>query len=120
MTLYLFALLFKHSIADLWFQSRLNNPKYGDKARLRDPKLWLHSLDHAGLSAIITLFFAGFYVAIIIFVLDFVLHSLIDYSKRIYVLRKKITMKSRTFWKIQSIDQIAHYTCYLAYAFIVF
>ena len=50
----LFMLLVKHAIADLALQSRFNHSKYGDKKNLTDKKLWLHSLDHAGLTALVT------------------------------------------------------------------
>lgn len=117
-TLYLFLLLIKHSVADLWLQSRFTN-KYGDKKNLTDLKLWVHSLDHAALTAVITLLFAGLWWAIIIAVLDFVLHSVIDYVKRIYTLRNNITIKQHMYWKIQSVDQILHYSCYFLYALMI-
>lgn len=117
--LFFYLLLVKHAVADLWLQSRLNNPKYGDKKNLTDRKLWIHSLDHAALSAVITLLFAGLWWAIIIAVLDFVLHSVIDWTKRVYTLDRKITTKQNLFWKIQSVDQILHYSCYFLYALII-
>ena len=111
--LFFYLLLVKHALADLWLQSRLNNLKYGDKKNLTDRKLWIHSLDHAALTAVITLLFAGLWWAIIIAVLDFVLHSVIDWIKRVYTLDRKITTKQNLFWKIQAVDQILHYTTYL-------
>ena len=111
--LFFYLLLVKHAVADLWLQSRLNNPKYGDKKNLTDRKLWIHSLDHAALTAVITLLFAGLWWAIIAALLDFVLHSVIDWTKRVYTLDRKITTKQKLFWKIQAVDQILHYTTYL-------
>lgn len=111
--LFFYLLLVKHAVADLWLQSRLNNPKYGDKKNLTDRKLWIHSLDHAALTAVITLLFAGLWWAIIAALLDFVLHSVIDWTKRVYTLDRKITTKQNLFWKIQAVDQILHYTTYL-------
>lgn len=119
MSIYFFLLLLKHSFADLWLQGRFGS-KYGDKKNLTDLKLWVHSLDHAALTAVITLLFAGLWWAIIIAVLDFVLHSVIDYVKRIYILRNNITIKHYLYWKIQSVDQALHYTCYFVYALIIF
>ena len=120
MTLYFYLLLVKHAIADLWLQSRFNNkPKYGEKEHLMKPKLWLHSLDHAVLTAIVTLIFAGLYWALIIAVLDFVLHSIIDYVKRIYTLRTNLNTNQNKFWKVQAIDQIAHFSCYLLYVLMI-
>jgi len=121
LTLYFYLLLVKHAIADLWLQSRFNNKKhYGEKENLLKPKLYLHSLDHAGLTALVTLIFAGVYWAIIIAILDFVLHSVIDYAKRIYTLKTKLNMNSSKFWKVQAIDQIAHFSCYMLYVLMVY
>ena len=121
MTLYFYLLLVKHAIADLWLQSRFNNKKhYGEKENLLKPKLYLHSLDHAGLTAFVTLIFAGIYWAIIIAILDFVLHSVIDYVKRIYTLKTKLNINSSKFWKVQAIDQIAHFSCYILYVLMVY
>ena len=64
--LFFFALLIKHSIADLMLQGRL--VKYGNnKTNLRSPQLWIHCLDHAILTGIVSLFFLGFQKAIHVF-----------------------------------------------------
>ena len=98
MTLYFYLLLVKHAIADLWLQSRFNNKKHlGEKEQLLKPKLWLHGLDHAVLTAGVTLVFAGLYWALIIGIVDFVLHSIIDYVKRIYTLRTNVNHKQDKF-----------------------
>ena len=120
MTLYFYLLLVKHAVADLWLQSRFNNkPKYGEKEQLLKPKLWLHSLDHAVLTAGVTLIFAGLYWALIIAVVDFVLHSIIDYAKRIYALRTNLNTNQNKFWKVHALDQIAHFSCYLLYVLMI-
>ena len=121
MIIYFYLLLVKHAIADLWLQGRFNGKKqYGEKEQLTKPKLYLHSLDHAVLTAIVTLIFAGLYWAIIIAILDFVLHCIIDYTKRIYTLKYNITQNQSKFWKVQSLDQIAHFSCYMLYVFMVY
>ena len=62
LTFYFYLLLVKHAIADLWLQSRLDHKKhYGEKNQLLKPKLWLHSLDHAVLTCVVTFIFAGLY-----------------------------------------------------------
>ena len=121
MTFYFYLLLVKHAIADLWLQSRFNDkPKYGEKEQLMKPKLYLHSLDHAVLTAIVTLVFAGIYWAVIIAIIDFVLHSIIDYTKRVYTLKTKLNHNSNKFWKVQALDQIAHFSCYFLYVIMVY
>lgn len=77
-------------------------------------------MDHAVLTALVTLIFAGLYWAIIIAILDFVLHSIIDYVKRIYTLKTKLNHNSNKFWKVQALDQIAHFSCYLLYVIMVY
>ena len=119
LTIYFYLLLGKHAIADLWLQSRFNHTKYGDKLKLTNSKLWLHSLDHAVLTAVITLLFAGFFWAIAIGLIDFILHSIIDYVKRMYTVRKKISTKQNLYWKIQAIDQLAHFSCYFLYVLMI-
>jgi len=121
LTLYFYLLLIKHAIADLWLQSRFNGKKHlGEKEQLLKLKLWLHSLDHAVLTAGVTLIFAGLYWAIIICILDFVLHSIIDYAKRIYTLQTNINPNQDKFWKVQALDQIAHFSCYMLYVLMVY
>ena len=112
-------LLVKHAIADLALQSRFNHSKYGDKKNLTDKKLWFHSLDHAGLTVLVSLFFVGLFPALLLGLVDFVLHAIIDYVKRVYTLKKKIGYDSKRFWQIQSIDQVAHYSCYFIYALVL-
>ena len=119
MIVYFYLLLVKHAIADLWLQSRLNKPKFGEKDQLRTPKLWLHALDHAVLTALVTLLFAGLWWALVIGLMDFVLHAIIDYVKRMYTLKNKITTKQTLFWKIQAIDQLAHFSCYFLYVLLI-
>ncbi len=110
--LFFFALLIKHSFADLAMQGRLE-PKYGgDKLNLRSPRLWIHCLDHAVLTFFVALIFLGIGKALVFAIVDFVLHFAIDYGKTWYTKHKKISRSSRIFWTIQSIDQMAHYTTY--------
>ena len=117
--LYIYLLLIKHSLADLWLQGRFNSSKYGDKRNLRHPKLWLHSLDHAVLTAVVSLLFVGIIPALLIGLLDFVLHAIIDYIKNLYVSKHKIKQSDWMFWKVSAVDQAAHYTCYLLYVFLL-
>jgi len=113
-TIFFYLLLVKHAIADLWMQGRLNKPKFGDKNNFKHPKLWIHCGDHAVLTFAVALLFTGVVNALLFALLDFVLHFAIDYTKNQYVLRTNLSTKNHTFWKVQAIDQILHYTIYLA------
>ena len=115
-TTLLFLLLIKHSICDLALQGRFTK-KQGDKKNLTDIKGYLHAGDHAIGTFIVALLFAGLLPALGIALLDFVLHFIIDYVKRRYTL--KIPQSDKKYWVIQSIDQIAHYSCYFVYVLII-
>jgi len=112
--LLLWGLFVKHAIADLALQSFRNLP--GDKGDLRSSKGYIHAGDHSvGTFLVILLITFNFVNAIIIALLDYVLHFAIDHYKTKIVKRYKWTPSDNSYWVTQSIDQILHYTCYLSY-----
>lgn len=115
--LFLYLLLVKHAIADLALQSLI---KGGDKLDLKSHKGYRHALDHAALTLLVASWFAPVQAAVMISLLDFALHFLIDYCKSLFVRRLNVTMDDRLFWPIQSIDQILHFSCYLLYTLLIF
>ena len=118
MTAYvLFLLVVKHALADLVLQSRLTT---GDKADLKTAKGYIHALDHGVLTAIVLLVFVNPWYAVLLGMLDYVLHFIIDYCKTKYVRYKKIKVNGKKFWIVQGVDQIAHYSCYLLYTYLAF
>ena len=117
-TTLLFLLLIKHSICDLALQGRFTK-KQGDKKNLTDIKGYLHAGDHAIGTFLVALLFVGLLPALGIAIADFVLHFIIDYTKRRYTLAKNIKQSNSKFWVIQSIDQIAHYSCYFVFVIIL-
>ena len=112
----LFLLVVKHAVADLILQSRLTT---GDKADLYSLKGYKHALDHALCTLLVCIFFAPIPWAIGIAVLDFGLHFIIDFTKTKIVRRYKIKYEGKTFWCIQGVDQIAHYSCYFLYVLLL-
>ena len=116
MTLFFYLLVVKHAIADLALQSLIVG---GDKLDLRSHKGYRHALDHAALTLLVASWFVSVPLAVSLALLDFSLHFLIDYCKSLYVRRLSITMDDRLFWPIQSLDQCAHFTCYLFYVSLV-
>ena len=115
--LVLYGLFVKHAIADLAIQS-FRTP--GDKSNLRNPKGWLHAGDHAILTFLVVfLVTLNLTNAIIIGVLDYVLHFLIDYFKTKIIRKYKWTTDQKQYWIAQAIDQILHYSCYLGYVLIL-
>ena len=114
--MFLFMLVIKHALADLVLQSRLTT---GDKSNLKSPKGYIHAADHSLLTFVVCIFFTGILNAILIALLDFVLHFLIDYIKTRSVRRFNVQVNTSTFWVVQGIDQIAHYSCYFLYVLLL-
>ncbi len=112
----LFMLVIKHALADLVLQSRLTS---GDKSNLKSWKGYIHAGDHGLLTFVVLLFFTTFENSVIIGMLDYVLHFLIDYIKTVLVRRFGVVQNSRTFWIVQGVDQIAHYSCYFLYVLLL-
>ena len=79
--IFFFLLTCKHAVADLWLQANLTDAKHGSKLQLTKPRLWIHCLHHAVLTFIIALLLVGVGKAIMLAILDFVLHFIIDYTK---------------------------------------
>lgn len=113
---FFYLLVVKHAIADLALQSLIVG---GDKLDLKSHKGYRHALDHAALTLLVSSWFAPVPAAIMLAMLDFSLHFWIDYWKSRIVRRLNVTMDDRLFWPIQSIDQCAHFTCYLFYCLLV-
>ena len=112
----LFMLVIKHDLADLVLQSRLTS---GDKSNLKSWKGYIHAGDHGLLTFVVLLFFTTFENSVIIGMLDYVLHFLIDYIKTVLVRRFGVVQNTRTFWIVQGVDQIAHYSCYFLYVLLL-
>ena len=110
--IFFFLLTCKHAVADLWLQANLTDAKHGSKLQLTKPRLWIHCLHHAVLTFIIALLLVGVGKAIMIAILDFVLHFIIDYTKHWIAERNKVTYKDKKYWQYAAVDQIAHYTTY--------
>ena len=114
---FLYLLLVKHAIADLALQPLI---KGGDKLDLRSHKGYRHALDHAALTLLVTSWFAPVPAAIMLAMLDFALHFWIDYWKSRYTRPRDLTLDQHHFWIVQAVDQIAHFTCYWLYTFLIF
>lgn len=116
--IFFFLLVCKHAIADLWLQARLVNK--GSKADLRTPRLWIHCLDHAVLTFFVALVIVGIKGAMLAFALDFVLHFIIDHTKRVLQNKYNVKDQSKKYWQWAAIDQVLHFTTYLIIVLLVF
>lgn len=116
--LLLFLLTCKHAIADLSLQSTLEYK--GGKLNLKNGRLFIHCLHHAILTFLVTLVFVGAIKAIWFFILDFVLHFAIDYSKSWYQKHTNVKYGTRKYWQYSTVDQILHYSTYLLIVLLAF
>ena len=113
----LLALMIKHAVADLFVQS-FRAP--GNKATLLSKSNLLHSGDHAILTfAVIVAFGYTIQTAILMAVLDLVLHYTIDGSKTRFIKRKGWKRSRKKFWRLQALDQALHYITYGLIIFLV-
>ena len=107
----LFALIVKHAIADLFLQS-FRPP--GNKAPLFSKSNLFHSGDHGILTSIVFLLFGFTFIwSIILGLIDFIFHYIIDMSKTRFVRYMDWNRDGPKFWRLQALDQIAHYATYI-------
>jgi len=133
MTFLFFLLLVKHFVCDFGLQGRfIGRYPPGSKRYLFSPALLLHAFDHALGNAFVFAIFGSmlhmvspqeytgfFWLAPLLFgLLDFVLHIFIDWRKNIIVYNLNIKQSDRMFWKITTVDQILHVTCYWLYVWL--
>ena len=106
------ALVIKHAIADLFIQSYR---KPANKTRWFDPGLQWHALDHSILIFVVLLLLGPVPLscAVALAILDHVLHVSIDWIKTNTVNCLGIKRDGSVFWRIQAVDQIAHYLTYI-------
>ena len=103
---FFFCLLVKHATADLFLQTIIKPPN--------NKLAWLgsghkHYRDHAVCNFIVCIFFVSPMWALLFSILDYVIHWHIDWSKTNVFAYFKIAREGKTFWKWQTLDQIAHY-----------
>ena len=109
--IFLFLLTCKHAIADLALQSRLEYK--GGKLNLKNGRLFIHCAQHAVLTFFVALVFVGIVKAMWFFILDFVLHFAIDYSKSWYQKYTGVKHGTKRYWLYSTVDQCLHYATYL-------
>ena len=74
----------------------------------------LHSGDHAILTSIVFLLFGySFIWSIVLGLIDFIFHYIIDMSKTRFVRYMDWNRDGPKFWRLQALDQIAHYATYI-------
>lgn len=101
-------LQFKHWLVDFVLQTDAQVRGKGIFGNVDGIK---HSLQHGFLTALILFLIFG-YIGLLIGLIDFVLHYLIDWTKMNYGNRD---ITNKLFWADLGLDQYAHQICYLLY-----
>lgn len=108
-------LLFKHAVADLFLQTlhwSSSKTKYFSYAHR-------HYFEHGILTFVVCLIFVNWKLAFAMALLDYVAHWHIDFTKSHVVKYFNVDRTSGLFLRIQTVDQILHYTTYAAITFIL-
>jgi hypothetical protein len=112
---FLLLLILKHAFADLLIQS-IRPP--ADKTKYVGKGL-LHSLDHAvGTFVVTILYFQDIKLALLLAIIDGIVHHHIDYFKSCFVKKAGWKRDEPRFWKLQAFDQMAHYLTYYGLLFL--
>lgn len=110
-------LIFKHFLCDYLLQT---GAMLRDKANLGRIGGYLHGGLHAVGSGIVIVFFAPWWLALVIMGAEFVVHVLLDWGKAQWVQRLNITEANPRFWHLFGLDQWLHALTYLVIAMVVF
>ena len=113
----LIGLEIKHYIADYFMQPGW---MLGGKGDLRKPGGYAHAGIHAALSAIV-LIICGTPLWLVgtLFVAEFVVHYVLDFSKIHYSMGVHVDTQPRRFWALHGIDQLTHQLTYAAMIYVV-
>ena len=101
--------MLKHALCDLaiqrWRQQRSKIKYFG-------PGIQLHSMDHGVATGLIFCFFVAPPIALILGIIDYFAHGIIDCVKSNLFKHFKIEPLSDSYWMWQSVDQMFHYVTY--------
>ncbi len=116
-TIHIFILLLlKHTFADLFLQS--TRPP-ANKSSILSYGLHRHCIDHGILTLIILLFFINYKLAIMLAILDYCSHCLIDFTKHKIMTHYGIPKQGQKFWALQTADQALHYITYFVIVMLI-
>jgi hypothetical protein len=108
----LLLLQIKHFICDFPLQTDLHIAAKGQYGNFYGIE---HSVFHGFGTALAFSFFVPLHIAIVLSLLDVVLHYHIDWIKSNYGCKG---MKDKLFWTHLGLDQLAHQMCYLIYVYL--
>lgn len=104
-------LLIKHAVADFFLQREFmfkDKHIYGGKGGI------IHATIHGALTAIILLFvISSISMALLLALIDAVLHYHIDYIKSNWNIKTKAQPSETRYWYAFGLDQLAHHLTYI-------
>jgi len=106
--LLMFLFTIKHCIADIFLQTY---HKHVDKSKYFGTG-HRHYAEHGACTFILLLFFTNPIMALALGFLDYVIHWHIDWAKTTFCKNFEIQRNTPTFWRIHTLDQIAHFSTY--------
>ena len=109
--LLLFWLAIKHGICDLALQAIFCRPS--NKHIYFSPRAHLHALHHGLGTLVVTLFFTAPFMALVLSIMDYVIHFNVDHVKSSLVKKYNWTQAGRMYWVASTIDQQLHFLTYL-------
>ncbi len=105
----MFLFTIKHSIADVFLQTYHTDV---DKSKYISWKSHRHYIEHGACTFIILLWFVNPIFAALASLLDYLIHWHVDWLKTSFCLRTGIKRNTPLFWRIHTLDQMAHFGTY--------
>ena len=105
----LFLFTIKHCVADVFLQTFHQGV---DKSKYLDIKGHRHYLEHGVCTFLIAVFFVNPVYAVLAGLLDYLIHWHVDWGKTSFCIRFGIQRNTNLFWRIHTLDQIAHFSTY--------
>lgn len=106
-----FLLAIKHGVCDLALQALYCRPS--NKHRYFSGRAHLHALHHGLGTLLVTVFFASMPLALLLALMDYLLHWHIDFVKSTLVKWFNYTLDSDGYWLLTTVDQNLHFATYL-------
>ena len=115
--LILLLLQIKHFIVDF----PLQNPyQWKNKGTYGHPGGILHSQLHANATFLILIFFTNVLTAVILAVIDFLIHYHVDWAKMKLNAKLRLTPTDEKFWWLLGLDQLLHQLTYLGIVYYLY
>jgi hypothetical protein len=105
----------KHLVADYIFQTKYMLGKFKDTSWVLP--LSAHALVHGSITFAIIASYIGIFNGVLIGLIDFIIHFVIDRLK--VIASRKVTIDKPKFWIALGVDQMCHHLTHYSFIFIV-